>query len=491
MTDPAFPHVFISYAWEDESNPGHDARVVRLAKDLAAHCEVELDRWAIRAGASVITFMERMVRDPAITKVIVICDRRYTRKAEGGSGGVGTEVTIMTPDVYEQMQRSHRQGDTGNLKFIPVVFERDPDGRAYIPLMFRGAKYIDLSQEHEYEEKLEELLRELYGRPSQVRPQPKGLPAFMTEPVDDSAGPSGGSGRVDAALSQGDAVRAEQALREYLGLVVEHWQRVQRVVQHNSIDFELFSTELERLQPLHLDVSGLMERLSQQRVLGDEVLMRHFERFFEQALQARADLLAEPGSTIRYSDWTAGHLDLLIYEVYLSALAAALREQRWALAAQLTALQVFVRDDLKGSQDRLVASSRPGGQLFDELNRAQGTRLYSPAGDLLKKRASSERAFEQLCEAEAVLALRALVLEQGRFLRGATLPYWGQAVFETFRRTGRASTAQGLATVLGARDWAGFVQLYQGWVQAHESERVQLAFDHDIDLWTLFNVSRP
>src|SRR5215472_8574315 len=83
---------FISYSWTTEE---HRQWVLELAMRLRSHgIDVLLDRWHLKPGQDKYAFMERMVTDPAVKKVIVICDRRYQEKADKREGGVGDETLI-------------------------------------------------------------------------------------------------------------------------------------------------------------------------------------------------------------------------------------------------------------------------------------------------------------------------------------------------------------------------------------------------------------
>src|SRR5450631_3686414 len=46
-------------------------------------------------GHDSIAFMEKMVTDPTVEKVIIVSDRVYAEKADGRRGGVGTEAQII------------------------------------------------------------------------------------------------------------------------------------------------------------------------------------------------------------------------------------------------------------------------------------------------------------------------------------------------------------------------------------------------------------
>ena len=78
------PRLFISYSW---STPGHEQWVIDLATELVnSGVDVILDKWNLREGHDSVAFMEKMVTDPSISKVVLICDQVYASKADGRSG---------------------------------------------------------------------------------------------------------------------------------------------------------------------------------------------------------------------------------------------------------------------------------------------------------------------------------------------------------------------------------------------------------------------
>lgn len=87
--------VFISYSWVVQE------RVVELAERLfASGIEVVMDVYDLKERHDKFAFMEQSVNDTAIDRVLIICDKTYTDKANARSGGVGDEITIITPEVY-------------------------------------------------------------------------------------------------------------------------------------------------------------------------------------------------------------------------------------------------------------------------------------------------------------------------------------------------------------------------------------------------------
>ena len=87
------PKLFISYSW---TTPDHEAWVIRFATELCeSGVDVILDKWGLKEGHDGHAFMEKMVSDPEIKKVALICDKEYVAKANNRSGGVGTETQII------------------------------------------------------------------------------------------------------------------------------------------------------------------------------------------------------------------------------------------------------------------------------------------------------------------------------------------------------------------------------------------------------------
>ena len=89
----------------------------------------KLDKWDLREGQDKNVFMESMVSDDKISKVLVICDKLYTEKADNRKGGVGTESQIISKEVYDKVNQE---------KFIPIVREYDENGKPYLPIYFKS-----------------------------------------------------------------------------------------------------------------------------------------------------------------------------------------------------------------------------------------------------------------------------------------------------------------------------------------------------------------
>ncbi len=164
------PKVFISYSW---ANSSHEDWVLNLATELReSGIKAILDKWDLKHGYDASVFMERMVTDESIQKVILVCEKTYAEKADKRVGGVGTETQIISPEIYANQKQE---------KFVAVVTERDEEGKPYLPTYYKSKVYIDFSDSSAYAESFEQLLRCIYDKPLHKKPPLGSKPDFLEE----------------------------------------------------------------------------------------------------------------------------------------------------------------------------------------------------------------------------------------------------------------------------------------------------------------------
>lgn len=170
VNSQARPKVFISYAWSQNM----EKIAIELADRLLGDgVDVIIDKYDLNPGYDKYKFMERSATDPEVTKVLILCDKKYADKANSRQGGVGDETTIITPEVYGKPRQE---------KFIALAFEFDEtSGEAYLPQYLKGRIYLDMSSDEEYEKSYERLLRELYNVPSRSKPKVGSKPLWLEE----------------------------------------------------------------------------------------------------------------------------------------------------------------------------------------------------------------------------------------------------------------------------------------------------------------------
>jgi hypothetical protein len=218
------PKLFISYCWSDAE---HDQWVVEFATALReSGVDVILDKWDLKEGHDAFAFMEKMVTDPQIKKVAIICDEKYALKADGRSGGVGTETQIISPRIYE---------NTSQEKFVAVVRQRDSSGKAYLPTYYKSRIYIDLVEAESYSENFERLLRWIFDKPLYIKPDIGVQPAFL------SAGDSISLGTTPYFRRCIDLVKSNKpnaggAVDEYFAIFTSNFERIR--ISKSAAEFD-------------------------------------------------------------------------------------------------------------------------------------------------------------------------------------------------------------------------------------------------------------
>lgn len=161
------PKVFISYSHDSQE---HKTWVLKLAEDLRKNgVDASLDQWDLVPGQDIAAFMQRGIIDS--DRVLLICTNTYVQKAEAGSGGAGYERLIITADLVQKIDTK---------KFIPIV--RNNNLITKVPSFLGPRLHIDFSDDMLYEERIEDLLRELLGAPALEKP-PLGSNPFSGHPT--------------------------------------------------------------------------------------------------------------------------------------------------------------------------------------------------------------------------------------------------------------------------------------------------------------------
>ena len=161
------PKVFISYSWDNEE---HTEWIVSLADNLCKNgIVVLLDQYDLRAGANLTHFMEDSLKKSE--KVLIIMTENYSKKADGRKGGVGYEYSIISSDFFENQKE--------NKKYIPIL--RGKNKEASVPSFLRSYIYLDMTNEHEYANSFNRLVREIFEAHKIKRPKIGEIPDFIIQ----------------------------------------------------------------------------------------------------------------------------------------------------------------------------------------------------------------------------------------------------------------------------------------------------------------------
>ncbi|WP_374390062.1 SEFIR domain-containing protein, partial [Sandaracinobacter sp.] len=164
------PKLFVSYSWTSES---HKNWVRQLAEDLCANgVDTRIDIWHCAEGQDLHAFMESMVLDDSIQKVLIVCDSEYVAKANARRGGVGIEARIISPEVYKRSDQT---------KFAGCILAKDAQGDAELPVYLKGRLAFDFTDDDNYAVVLHRVVRWVYNKPFDVQPPIGPTPPFLNE----------------------------------------------------------------------------------------------------------------------------------------------------------------------------------------------------------------------------------------------------------------------------------------------------------------------
>jgi len=386
------PRVFISYSWSSDE---HQSRVVELAERLSGDgVHVTLDIWDLQPGHDKYAFMERMVTDPKIGRVLLILDKRYAEKADKREGGVGSESQIISPELYQKVAQG---------KFIPIVAERDEQGEPFLPAYLRGRIYIDLSPQANFAEGYEALLRHIFERPARQRPVIGAPPAFLEEP---SPLPPSLRFRLEAATKAIEDGRREAQghLRRFLGECLAALETFRiREAPSGHLDDEILR-RIHDMTPVRDQLLQVVEAIC--TFSKETPLYKELQTFLERS----APLMFRPKDVLSWTETWFDNYRFFLRELLLYVTAILLRHERFEqLNALLGGDFCFATPDGNLCHDFGVFNASIGSLNGHRKQRLELNRI-SVVADLIKERAPAFGIdFDSLIEADLILALKSVM----------------------------------------------------------------------------------
>lgn len=322
------PKVFISYSWHPEENKQRVEELARRLMDDGVY--VVIDIWDLHAGQDKNAYMEQMVSDPTVDKVLLICNKEYAEKANSRQGGVGIESTIVSEEIYSK---------TNQTKFIPIIFEQDENGIAYKPTFVKSRLHYDLSDDNVYEKNYEELLRDLYQKPKSERPPLGEMPEYLN---DDKSVNLATAHKVTVLRksivkdSSNISFLIEDYLDSFINALKEYKVNYHEVNNDNFIS--LVENHIVSMQPLKQDFIDFVTSIARLK----ECTGKLFVEFFEKWLQFYEDeeiSLFEDNSTAGVAN---DHFRFFNYDVFLSFAATMLENARYDILHEVVTSPLYV-----------------------------------------------------------------------------------------------------------------------------------------------------
>lgn len=389
MTEQTNPKVFISYSWTTQE---HQNWVVELAEHLMSNgVNTILDVWDLKEGQDKYQFMESMVQDPEVTKVLVICDKAYTEKANQRKGGVGTETQIISSELYEKTEQT---------KFIPVVVEYDQEGKAYLPTFIKSRIYIDLSNNQNSSDDFEKLLRAIYDKPLHKKPTIGKAPSFLEEETTFLAT----SGKFHLLK---DAFEKDKSNTR--GLLKDFLEEAGEVIKSEYID--QFQTN-EHDEEILKSIEGMKPLKDQFCTITDQICRYEKLDFFEEYFSFFEDVLPymDYQGSGQFYNYQFDNIKFITEEIFLHIIAILLKNQKFKEAHLFINSPYLNKNERKEIKNVRFAAFKNHIASLDEVrkNRLQSNQL-SLSCDLMKERCDYKGiTFHNICEADYILWFNAI-----------------------------------------------------------------------------------
>ena len=467
------PKLFISYCW---SNTEHEEWVLRLGTELReSGVDVILDKWDLKEGNDANAFMEKMVTDEEIKKVILVIDEKYSEKANKRSGGVGTETQIISAEVYESVEQN---------KFVAVIANRDQDGNTKLPVFYKSRIYIDLSDENLYGKNFEQLLRWVYDKPLNVKPELGNKPAFLDEETAIEIGTSVAFRRLNEAVKN-SRPHAHGAILEYFNVLSHGIEKFRLAPSGGTHDFDQQVIDsIASAIPVHNELIEVCSVLAQYD--NKQGMLTLIHKFFESLIP----YLDAPEGVGRHHNWDWDNLRFIIQESFLLCIAVFLKYERFDVVEHLITKRYFVEKnpDYGESKMRSFGVFRNHLESLKQRNSRLQLRRLSLHADLIKERCSdSGISFEQVMQADFILYLAEAMhgIREGR-----RQEWWPETLvfksfhggtFEIFLRAESKEYFDKLTTILGIQSKTDLDTLFKGienqavYVPKWDFDRIDLA----------------
>jgi hypothetical protein len=403
------PKLFISYSW---SSAEHEQWVVDLATELReSGIDVILDKWDLKEGNDAVAFMEQMVTDPTIKKVLIVSDAQYAAKADGRAGGVGTETQIISREVYEHQAQE---------KFVAVVSEKDEDGQPLLPTYYKSRIYIDLSTADRYAEQFERLVRWAFDKPRYVKPNLGVRPPFLSESDHVSLGTTAIFKRcIDAIRTH--KTFAAGAFEEFSTSFASHLERY-RLVKSDEMFDDVVVSNIADFIPFRNEAVQLLVAVAQYSPTTDFIELIH--RLFENLIP----YMNKPANVYQWNDFDFDNFRFLVHELFLYALAILLKHDRLDQANYLLERPYYLPNNAEFGRDVIAGFTVLREHMRSLACRNDRLKLgrLSVRADMLEERCNGTGiAFHHLQQADFVAFMRAELEQKDRYK-----PWWPETLVD-------------------------------------------------------------
>lgn len=386
------PKLFISYRW---SSPQHEDWVLKLATSLReSGVDAILDKWHLKEGQDTLAFMESMVSDPCVQKVLMICDAGYTERANQRVGGVGTEAQIISAKVYESVSQD---------KFAAVVVEVNADGKPLLPNYMSNRLYFDMSSERAEAANFEKIVRWVFGEPFHALPPLGEKPSFLKETYRTGSPLYRVSKRTGVPLG-GSTPSTGSFANSILNDIADEAVSFRQTLVDKADAEELVYDGIAATRPVAENMYSAFRDIILSKDVHSAI---QIHRFFERLLTGW-EVVPHNGA---YSRWDNDVYRYFTHDAFVSFVAIAMQERAFSMASDVLSMPFFKpkSQDVTG-EAASYAVFRPYIESLESRNKKQNLRRLSLHADILTEHHQHSLVDQTyFMEADLTLYLRSLI----------------------------------------------------------------------------------
>lgn len=337
------PKVFISYSWRPKEN---QIRVQQLAERLSSDgVHVIIDIWDLQDGQDKNKFMEQMVANPEVKKVLLICTKEYAEKANTRKGGVGIESTIVSEEIYTNADQT---------KFIPVVYEYEND-KPCVPVFAKSRIFVDLSSDEKFEGGYDQLLRDIYDKPRFQRPPIGKMPSYLAAEDPVMLPTSNKVKGIKSAIMAANP-NTHLLIRDYLDLFLS--SLVDYKIDYHTLNDSNFIDAVEKsineMLPLKEDFLDFIMTVVGTQYLTKELLSDFFERMLQ--FYADNDISLYEGNSIDCVCFD--NYRYFNYDMFLSIVTILLSKEQFEMIHELVSHHFCIIEKQRMSSPQEISFMR-------------------------------------------------------------------------------------------------------------------------------------
>ncbi len=365
----------------------------QLAERLSSDgVHVIIDIWDLQDGQDKNKFMEQMVANPDVKKVLLVCNKEYAEKANARKGGVGIESTIVSEEIYQNSDQT---------KFIPVVYEYEND-KPCVPVFAKSRIFVDLSSDEKFEGGYDQLLRDIYDKPRFQRPPIGEMPSYLEADAPVLLPTSNKVKSIKAAIMTANP-NTNLLIRDYLDLFLS--SLLEYKIDYRNISdstfIEIIEQSIVKMLPLKNDFLDFIHIVAGTPYITKELL----SDFFEQLLQFYADneiRLYEGNSLDSVSSDNYRYFN---HDLFLSVVTLLLSKEQYEMVHELVTHHFCIVEESRMSYPQEISFMRfrtYNYTLNKYKNDRQQLRRVSIVADMMKTNAVKVK-FEEMVRADLLL----------------------------------------------------------------------------------------